>query len=472
MTKLTQKPFVLRDEIHGDLSFDPFIRGVVDHPHFQRLRKIKQLGLAEYVFPGATHTRFQHSLGAAFLATQYFQQLFQTWSSFDFKEEEGSEQTRLFPKKTKKILEEVSQDPRSYGFWHRVFTLAALLHDIGHGPWSHTFESLPIVQDYLTPQNKMPALVGAFLENKRASNDKFYHEEISLLYIHEIFLELEEKTPGILEYYLPVVSLIHRGLCDDKNLEKLEGELERVLDRLQIRGGVYMHRLLRPLISGPFDVDRIDYIQRDGRNSGVSLGGIEWRRILTKVVPCLAEHPNDFRQPRQVVLVSHFKNQHVLDDFIFSLYQMYTQVYLHPKIVGLEEHVRLVLKNAAISEKEKPLNLAQHASFSDEIFLKKMIEEWGLEEIKGLLQRKHRFEVVHSVRDAKYEKVLENNGYHLIELQDRPMMKDLVGVLLYQRDPVDHSWMFFKWEDVSAVSKRLLEVSYGPRIWTKRMENG
>ena len=58
-----KKPLVLRDEIHGDMSFDPLVRCVVDHEGFQRLRYIKQLGLGEYVFPCATHTRFQHSLG-------------------------------------------------------------------------------------------------------------------------------------------------------------------------------------------------------------------------------------------------------------------------------------------------------------------------------------------------------------------------------------------------------------------------
>ena len=91
------------------------------------------------------------------------------------------------------------------------------------------------------------------------------------------------------------------------------------LKKAGIQGGVDLHRLLRPLISGPFDVDRMDYIQRDGRNCGVAIGGIEWRRIVTKVVPCLADYQNKWNEPRDVVLISNIKNQHVLDDFIFSL---------------------------------------------------------------------------------------------------------------------------------------------------------
>ena len=94
------------------------------------------------------------------------------------------------------------------------------------------------------------------------------------------------------------------------------------------------------MISGPFDVDRMDYIQRDGRNCGVSIGGIEWRRIVRKLIPCLAEHPGQNNKPRNVVLISNIKTQHVLDDFIFSLFQMYAQVYMHPKIVAIEETIR------------------------------------------------------------------------------------------------------------------------------------
>ena len=73
------KPLVIRDEIHGDIAFDQVLRLVIDHEYFQRLRHIKQLGLAEYVFPCANHSRFQHSLGASYLASVYFQSLIRAW---------------------------------------------------------------------------------------------------------------------------------------------------------------------------------------------------------------------------------------------------------------------------------------------------------------------------------------------------------------------------------------------------------
>jgi len=90
-----------------------------------------------------------------------------------------------------------------------------------------------------------------------------------------------------------VATLVNRKMMGTSFGPALEEELEGYLREHKLRGGMSMHRLLRPLISGPFDVDRIDYIQRDGRNCGVSIGGIEWRRIMAKLTPCLADHESD-----------------------------------------------------------------------------------------------------------------------------------------------------------------------------------
>ncbi len=142
------KPLVVRDEIHGDISFDSLLRQVIDHRYFQRLRYIKQLGLAEYVFPCATHTRFQHSLGASFLAGQYFETMVKAWLSSTFEFEGKVEDTQLFPAKTKKVMQLVSDSAESKQFWWHTVSLAGLLHDVGHGPWSHTFEYLQLNQDF------------------------------------------------------------------------------------------------------------------------------------------------------------------------------------------------------------------------------------------------------------------------------------------------------------------------------------
>jgi HD superfamily phosphohydrolase len=89
---------------------------------------------------------------------------------------------------------------------------------------------------------------------------------------------------------------------------------------------------------------------------------------VTKLIPCLAEHKGNGDQPEEVVLVSNMKNQHVLDDFIFSLFQMYAQVYLHPKIVGLEDIIRSLIKERTSSQSGMTITFDLHKSLTDEKF--------------------------------------------------------------------------------------------------------
>jgi HD superfamily phosphohydrolase len=265
------KPLTVRDEVHGDMVFDPVIRNVIDHECFQRLRHIKQLGLAEYVFPCANHTRFQHSLGASYLAGQYLEKMMRSWltSPFLFEGKEGK--TTFFAQRTLDCVKSVVADPHSHQYWSQIVGLAGLLHDVGHGPWSHTFEHLHLKQDYHEITSQIPGPAGEYLRGV----SRFHHEEISLLYIFAILRDLHERglIPDAELYFLPVAGLVNRTLIEGALKEKTEQALTQTLGAAKIHGGLDFHRLLRPLISGPFDVDRMDYIQRDGRNSGVLIGG-------------------------------------------------------------------------------------------------------------------------------------------------------------------------------------------------------
>src|SRR5947208_2870430 len=103
----------IRDVIHGSIAIESDELAVIDTPYFQRLRQIKQLGFAEYSFPSATHNRYIHSLGAMHTAGLAFRSIFR----------------------------ELERDePATYARFRAAVRLAALLHDIGHGPLSHTTE--------------------------------------------------------------------------------------------------------------------------------------------------------------------------------------------------------------------------------------------------------------------------------------------------------------------------------------------
>lgn len=466
--KKSPKHLVVRDEIHGDISFDSLLRQVIDHPYFQRLRYIKQLGLAEYVFPCATHTRFQHSLGASFLAGQYFETMVKAWIGSSFEFEGKVQSTQLFAKKTKKVMELVANCSESRKFWSQTVSLAGLLHDVGHGPWSHTFEYLDLNQDFTEVTAQIGGAIGKYFERLRTDGKKLQHEDISVLYIFSIFKEIKIEK----EFFLPVALLVNHKMAEGDLKEEMEKELASTLRKNAIKGGIETHQLLRPIISGPFDVDRIDYIQRDGRNSGVHIGGIEWRRIVTKLVPCLADHQGSKREPREVVLISNIKNQHVIDDFVFSLFQMYAQVYMHPKIVGVEEIAKRLLKKRVDVKSKPTVNFELHASLSDEKFRTMLVEQFGVPEIEAILLRRpgYHFSVASSPpEENSMNRELKKHGYSLINTLDRPMMKDSLGVFLFSsfRNSKSGKGEFFlePWIKVSPIAKQFFSINYSPKLW-------
>lgn len=190
--KLTieNKKKIVNDPIYGfiqipnDLAFD-----LIQHPFVQRLRRIKQLGLTYYVYPGATHSRFQHVLGASHLMKDALNVLRN--KNFDISDEE-----------------------------YEGALVAILLHDLGHGPFSHT------------------------LENQFFSN--IHHEEISLNFMNVLNNEFSGKlTTGI-----------------------------------EIFKGSYPKKFLHQLVSSQLDMDRLDYLRRDSYYTGVSEGIVGSDRII------------------------------------------------------------------------------------------------------------------------------------------------------------------------------------------------
>lgn len=187
---MQNKKKIINDPLYGfitipsDLIFD-----VISHPYFQRLRRIKQLGLTELVYPGANHSRFQHALGAMHLTTLALETLLAKGIEISEKEKEG-------------VL------------------LAILLHDIGHGPFSHVLEN-----EILTT---------------------VHHEEVTLLLLHKL------------------------NQIFDNKLEVA----------IQIFEGSYPRAFFHQLVSSQLDMDRMDYLNRDCFFTGVVEGTIGVDRII------------------------------------------------------------------------------------------------------------------------------------------------------------------------------------------------
>jgi uncharacterized protein len=243
---------IIRDPLWNNIRVDALALQLVDTPVFQRLRYVRQLGLAYLVYPGATHTRFEHALGAYHLARL-------TLSLLD---ERGE-------------LRGVSLEERL------IAQVAALLHDVGHYPFSHALEE-----------------IGAL-----------HHEEVA--------------TPLVLEGV--VGDLLRASLGD--------GTPERVL--ALVRGA--SDSPLQGLVSGSLDLDKIEYLKRDALMCGVPYGEIDVDRLLNSLV--LVDEP---QTGRRVVGVLE-KGLSALESLLFAKYQMYRNVYWHHAVrSGTAMYKRLV----------------------------------------------------------------------------------------------------------------------------------
>jgi len=183
------KQKIFNDPVYGFVSVPHgLLLHLVDHPNFQRLRRIRQVGLAHYVYPGALHTRFHHALGALHLMQQ----------AIDVLRNKGAD------------ISEAEAE---------AVCAAILLHDIGHGPYSHALEHTIV---------------------------DLHHEQLSLL------------------------------IMEDLNRE-FGGQLDLAI---QIFSDRYPKKFLHQLVSGQLDMDRMDYLNRDSFFTGVSEGVIGYDRII------------------------------------------------------------------------------------------------------------------------------------------------------------------------------------------------
>jgi len=148
----------IRDPVHGSIPLTDAEVAVLDSPEFQRLRAVKQLGFAEFSYPGATHNRYIHSIGVCHLAGLAFDQIFQ---KFNFSSADAKNRLR------------------------QCFRLGAMLHDIGHGPLSHTTEEvMPMLSELKVKayEQKMENKGQASLMNQKTDR-RADHEDYTIKYI-------------------------------------------------------------------------------------------------------------------------------------------------------------------------------------------------------------------------------------------------------------------------------------------------
>lgn len=255
---------VINDPIHGALEFSQeeinWLRPFIDNPWFQRLRHIKQLGLADLIFPGAVHTRFNHSLGCCYVAC--------------------------------KIANKIGLSEKD----KQIVMIAALLHDIGHGPISHGFEEI-------------------------YQGVKIKHENWTKLFLEQfqtdLFLnEYHQKNPNM-PLFKENLALVTRIIMHREQEKKL----------------------LADIVSSQLDADRLDYLLRDSHFCGVSYGEFDFRWLIH----CLSI----ISQNENSRLGINHKGIGVVENYLVARRLMIRNIYFHHKKYASEFLLQELLRDFA-----------------------------------------------------------------------------------------------------------------------------
>ena len=247
---------LFNDPVHGFVSVPKgLVLDLVETPEVQRLRRIRQLGLGFLVFPGAVHTRFEHGLGAMALMQEALATLREKGTVMDTDEVTGA-------------------------------LAAALLHDVGHGPFSHTLEDDLVLRG--------------------PSGTPYHHERMS----RAIMARLNHRLDGALD------------------------------GALRIFDGTYDRPFFHGLLSSQLDMDRLDYLRRDSFYTGVAEGVVGVERILKT----MRVHPPGGGPDSRVVIEA--KGGYAVENVLLSRRLMYWQVYLHKTVLAADHGLRAVFLRA------------------------------------------------------------------------------------------------------------------------------
>lgn len=306
----------IRDPVHGTISLSDAETLVIESPEFQRLRAIKQLGFSEFSFPGATHNRFIHSIGVSHVAVTAFDQIFK---NFPF----SSSRTRLR--------------------FRQALRLAALLHDIGHGPLSHTIEEvMPPLVDLGISAYKHRIRPGSQVPLHNPTEITANHEDYTIKYV------TDSPLSDLLKSSFPDLEPIHVACLIDKSLV--------CPDDFFFEQGIDFRPLLSQLVSSELDCDRMDYLERDSYFCGTNYGKIDLPWMIGNLTSYLFEE--------KLYLALNRRALYTFDDFLISRHHMHLMVYFHHKSIIYEEMLSRYL-TADDCEFFLPANINEYTKYND-----------------------------------------------------------------------------------------------------------
>ncbi len=289
MRNISDSPFEksvsIYDCVHGHIDIYEPEAEIINTTLFQRLRGIVQLGMGSLVYPGASHTRFSHSLGVLFIISKML----------EFLKVSPPKQSEMqcFIKQQVKEEQKFKRDipPSNDPFFYFTIRMAALLHDIGHFPFSHVFE-------------------GFYKEIEKHPHEFISAELVGMKTVRDILVKHHPKY----NYDIEIIQKMIKG-------DHLTIPLRYV-----------------QLLNSKIDADRIDYLLRDSYNCGLIYGNIDIDRIFRNIQLVKYKGTN-------VIAISNKANISV-DQFLVARYYMYNTVYYHKTTFCFEEILRKIVKKS------------------------------------------------------------------------------------------------------------------------------
>lgn len=320
------------DPIHGFIEISTLMQKIIDTTEFQRLRDLKQLGAVQFVYPSATHTRFEHSVGVSHLAGIMAEHLF--------------------------------KDEKIQGSDHSIAELtriAGLIHDIGHGPFSHLYDS------------------------QVRRHDEPEHEERGCK--------------------------IFRSMISKYNIPLNHSEIQIIIDMVNppdCKKNDPCYQIVANKVN-QIDVDKIDYIQRDAYHIGLKFGG-EWSRLLTTCrVSQLKNELHQITWPKKL--------EYEILQLFSTRYRLHKQVYNHHTVKAYEYYIAQILKKARqkqiafINLTDSVVTCRLHEEFrplQDKIALREIPKLVG----EKILTKSH----YENIKDETYPRIVVNLIIDLIPL--------------------------------------------------------
>jgi HD superfamily phosphohydrolase len=282
----------IKDIVYGDIEIPEKFKAVIDAPEFQRLRRITQLATANLVFPAANHTRFEHCIGTYHVMTKIVNHFIEFFQRLD----------------KNIVFEENEKD---------AVLMAALLHDIGHGPFSHAFEQF--------------------------MGDAFDHEAMTCRIIASRETEINRRLcrcfgddfPAKVIKYIDLQNEYRENIQTDEGNDRQDnGDFSKVMNYKSLYNNFVW--IFHQLVSSQLDADRMDYILRDAKETGVQFGNFNINDLISGMQVVFFE--NNY----YVCILEKSLDQ--VEGYLYARYQMYRNVYMRPYKIFTEELFKKIIQ--------------------------------------------------------------------------------------------------------------------------------